>query len=86
MINFDKHTIRFRGGDIDINIIPNEDGIPVIAFSNSGEGIDRDSLFMGFDSGETIDGLISILRSFRRDYYPEKRKSTFDSTQRFDFG
>lgn len=82
MINFKKHTIRFGGGDIDIDVIETESGKPVIAFSNQGEGIGKESLYMGFDNGEAIDGLISILRSVRRTYYPQSRTS-LSSTQKF---
>ena len=43
------------------------------------------SLFMGFDSAESIDGLITILRSVRRSYFPDHRKKALTDTQRFDF-
>ena len=84
MINFDKHTIRFGSGDIDIDVIETDAGIPVLAFSNKGESIGRDSLFIGFDSGESIDGLISILRNVRKTYYTQP-KAALSSTQSFHF-
>ena len=37
------------------------------------------------DSAESIDGLITILRSIRRSYFPERAKKALADTQRFDF-
>ena len=86
MINFDKHTIRLGTGYVDINVLESPSGAPVLAFSNSEmEFSVSGSLFVGFDNAESIDGLISILRSIRRSYYPKNRKTAFSDTQRFDF-
>ena len=86
MINFDKHTIRLGTGDVDINVLESPSGLPVLAFSNSdGEFSMSGCLFMGFDSAESIDGLITILRSIRRSYFPERAKKALADTQRFDF-
>ena len=86
MINFDKHTIRLGTGDVDINVLESPSGLPVLAFSNSyGEFSMSGSLFMGFDNAESIDGLITILRSIRRFYFPDHRKKALTDTQRFDF-
>ena len=82
MINFDKHTVRFGAGDIDIDVIETSTGKPVLAFSNKGESVGRDSLFVGFDIGESINGLITILRNIRRTYYSQP-KATLGSTQSF---
>ena len=86
MINFDKHTIRLGTGDVDINVLESPSGLPVLAFSNCDEDFSMPgSLFMGFDSAESIDGLITILRSVRRSYFPDHRKKALADTQRFDF-
>ena len=86
MINFDKHTIRLGAGDVDINVLESPSGLPVLAFSNSDEELSMSgSLFMGFDSAESIDGLITILRSIQRSYFPDSRKKALADTQRFDF-
>ena len=86
MINFDKHTIRLGTGDVDINVLESPSGLPVLAFSNYDEDFSMPgSLFMGFDSEESIDGLIKILRSIRRSYFPDGRKKALADTQRFDF-
>ena len=86
MINFDKHTIRLGTGDVDINVLESPSGLPVLAFSNYDEDFSMPgSLFMGFDSAESIDGLITILRSIRRSYFPERAKKALADTQRFDF-
>ena len=86
MINFDKHTIRLGTGDVDINVLESPSGLPVLAFSNCDEDFSMPgSLFMGFDSAESIDGLITILRSIRRSYFPDSRKKALADTQRFDF-
>ena len=86
MINFDKHTIRLGTGDVDINVLESPSGLPVLAFSNYDEDFSMPgSLFMGFDSAESIDGLITILRSVRRSYYPDRMKKALADTQRFDF-
>ena len=86
MINFDKHTIRLGTGDVDIYVLESPSGLPVLAFSNSDEEFSMsESLFMGFDGAESIDGLITILRSIRRSYFPANRKPAFSDTQRFDF-
>ena len=86
MINFDKHTIRLGTGDVDINVLESPSGLPVLAFSNYDEDFSMPgSLFMGFDSAESIDGLITILRSIRRSYYPDRRKKALADTQRFAF-
>ena len=86
MINFDKHTIRLGTGDVDINVLESSSGYPVLAFSNSDEEFSMSgSMFMGFDSAESIDGLIAILRSIRRSYFPDRRKKALADTQRFDF-
>ena len=86
MINFDKHTIRLGAGDVDINVLESPSGLPVLAFSNSDEELSMSgSLFMGFDNAESIDGLITILRSIRRFYFPDSRKKALADTQRFDF-
>ena len=86
MINFNKHTIRLGTGDVDINVLESPSGLPVLAFSNSyGELSMSGSLFMGFDNAESIDGLITILRSIRRFYFPDSRKKALADTQRFDF-
>lgn len=82
MINFDKHTIRFCGGDINVDVLTTPSGRPVLAFSNKDKGIGKESMFMGFDNGESIDGLISILRSVRRSYFPAAKPS-LSSTQHF---
>ena len=86
MINFDKHAIRLGTGDVDINVLESPSGLPVLAFSNCDEDFSMPgSLFMGFDSAESIDGLITILRSIRRFYFPDSRKKALADTQRFDF-
>ena len=101
MINFDKHTIRLGTGDVDINVLESSSGYPVLAFSNSDEEFSMSgsmffsnsdeefsmsgSMFMGFDCAESIDGLITILRSIRRSYFPERAKKALADTQRFDF-
>ena len=86
MINFDKHTIRLGTGDVDINVLESPSGLPVLAFSNYDEDFSMPgSLFMGFDSAESSDGLITILRSVRRSYFPDHRKKALTDTQRFDF-
>ena len=86
MTNFDKHTIRLGTGDVDINVLESPSGLPVLAFSNSDEELSMSgSLFMGFDNAESIDGLITILRSIRRFYFPDSRKKALADTQRFDF-
>ena len=86
MINFDKHTIRLGTGDVDINVLESPSGLPVLAFSNYDEDFSMPgSLFMGFDSEESIDGLIKILRSIRRSYFPDGRKKALADTQSFDF-
>ena len=86
MINFDKHTIRLGTGDVDINVLESPSGLPVLAFSNSDEEFSMSgSLFMGFDNAESIDGLITILRSVRRSYYPDRMKKALADTQCFDF-
>ena len=86
MINFNKHTIRLGTGDVDINVLESPSGLPVLAFSNYDEDFSTPgSLFMGFDSAESIDGLITILRSIRRSYFPDSRKKALADTQRFDF-
>ena len=86
MINFDKHTIRLGTGDVDINVLESSSGYPVLAFSNSDEEFSMSgSMFMGFDCAESIDGLITILRSIRRSYFPDSRKKALADTQRFDF-
>ena len=86
MINFNKHTIRLGTGDVDINVLESPSGLPVLAFSNYDEDFSMPgSLFMGFDSAESIDGLITILRSIRRSYFPDSRKKALADTQRFDF-
>ena len=86
MINFDKHAIRLGTGDVDINVLESPSGLPVLAFSNSDEELSMSgSLFMGFDNAESIDGLITILRSIRRFYFPDSRKKALADTQRFDF-
>ena len=86
MINFDKHTIRLGTGDVDINVLESPSGLPVLAFSNCDEDFSMPgSLFMGFDSAESIDGLIAILRSIQRSYFPDRRKKALADTQRFDF-
>ena len=86
MINFDKHAIRLGTGDVDINVLESPSGLPVLAFSNSDEEFSMSgSMFMGFDSAESIDGLIAILRSIRRSYFPDRRKKALADTQRFDF-
>ena len=86
MINFDKHAIRLGTGDVDINVLESPSGLPVLAFSNSDEEFSLSaSLFMGFDNAESIDGLITILRSIRRSYYPDRRKKALADTQRFAF-
>ena len=86
MINFNKHTIRLGTGDVDINVLESPSGLPVLAFSNSDEEFSMSgSMFLGFDSAESIDGLIAILRSTRRSYFPDRRKKALADTQRFDF-
>ena len=86
MINYDKHTIRLGTGDVDINVMESPSGYPVLAFSNCDEEFSiTGSLFMGFDKAESVDGLIAILRSIRRSYFPVNRKAAFSDTQRFDF-
>ena len=86
MINFDKHAIRLGTGDVDINVLESPSGLPVLAFSNSDDEFSMsESLFMGFDNAESIDGLITILRSIRRSYYPDRRKKALADTQRFAF-
>ena len=86
MINFDKHAIRLGTGDVDINVLESPSGLPVLAFSNIDEEFSMSgSLFMGFDNAESIDGLITILRSVRRSYYPDRMKKALADTQRFDF-
>lgn len=86
MINFDKHTIRLGTGDVDINVLESPSGLPVLAFSNSDEELSMSgSLFMGFDNAESIDGLITILRSIRRSFFLDCRKKALADTQRFDF-
>ena len=86
MINYDKHTIRFGTGDVDIHVMNSPSGYPVLAFSNNAEEFSiSDSLFMGFDNAESIDGLITILRSIRRSFFPELRKSVLADTQQFHF-
>ena len=86
MINFDKHTIRLGTGDVDINVLESSSGYPVLAFSNSDEEFSMSgSMFMGFDSAESIDGLITILRSIRRSYFPDRANKALADTQRFDF-
>ena len=86
MINFDKHTIRLGTGDVDINVMESPSGLPVLAFSNSDEEFSKSgSLFMGFDNAESIDGLITILRSIRRSFFLDCRKKALADTQRFDF-
>ena len=86
MINIEKHTIQLGAGDVDINVLESPSGAPVLALFNSNEEFTPSgSIFMGFDGRESIDGLISILRSIRRTYYPESKKSLFTDTQRFLF-
>ena len=86
MINCGKHTIRLGTGDVDINVLESPSGLPVLAFSNYDEDFSMPgSLFMGFDGAESIDGLITILRSIRRSYFPDSRKKALADTQRFDF-
>ena len=82
MINLDKHTIHLGTGDVDIDIIETSRGKPVIAFSNTGDGVGQNSVFMGFASGESIDSMISFLRSLRRNYYPVSQ-APLSSTQSF---
>ena len=82
MINLDKHTIHLGTGDVDIDIIETSSGKPVIAFSNTGDGVGQDSVFMGFANGESIDAMISFLRGLRRNYYPVTHAS-LSSTQSF---
>ena len=82
MINFDKHTVRFGSGDIDIDVIETNAGTPVLALSNKGEKMGKDSLFIGFDNGESIDGLIAILRNIRKTYYVQP-KNSLSTTQAF---
>ena len=86
MINFDKHAIRLGTGDVDINVLESPSGLPVLAFSNSDEEFSMSgSLFKGFDNAESIDGLITILRSIRRSFFLDCRKKALADTQRFDF-
>ena len=86
MINIEKHTIQFGAGDVDISVLESPSGAPVLAlFNSNAEFTPSGSFFMGFDGRESIDGLISILRSIRRTYYPEQKKSLFTDTQRFLF-
>ena len=86
MINYDEHTIRLGTGDVDINVLESPSGYPVLAFSHSDEEFCMSgSLFMGFDSAESIAGLITILRSIRRSYFPDRTKKALADTQRFDF-
>ena len=86
MINFDKHTIRLGTGDVDINVLESPSGLPVLAFSNSDEEFSMSGgMFMGFDSAESIDGLITILRSIRRSYFSDHRQKALADTQRFDY-
>ena len=86
MINFDKHAIRLGTGDVDINVLESPSGLPVLAFSNSDEEFSMSgSLFMGFDNAESLVGLITILRSIRRSYFPDRTKKALADTQRFDF-
>ena len=86
MINFDKHTIRLGTGDVDINVLESPSGLPVLAFSNSDEEFSMSgSMFMAFVCAESIYGLITILRSIRRSYFPERAKKALADTQRFDF-
>ena len=86
MINIEKHTIQLGAGDVDINILESPSGAPVLALFNSNEEFSPSgSIFIGFYGRESMDCLISILRSIRRTYYPDPKKSLFTDTQRFLF-
>ena len=83
MINFEKHTIRFGTGDIRLDVIRTPEGKPILTFANNGEPDGPGNrMYMGFDTRERIDGLISVLRSVRDTYYPEA-DNTLGSTRAF---
>ncbi len=82
MINSNKHCIQLGTGDVDMTVLESRSGAPVVAFSNSGDGIGKGSVFLGFANGESVDGLISFLRYLRRSYYPQS-DTGLSSTQRF---
>ena len=84
MINFRKHTIQLGIGDVSVSVLESPSGAPVLAFYNSVEGFSpAASVFMGFDGGESIDDMISVLRTIRRSYYPEPVRPVLADTQRF---
>ena len=82
MINIRKHTVQLGTGDVNISILESQSGKPVLAFTNEGEEIGQDSIFMGFSNGESIDAMISYLKELRRTYYPQKKHS-LSTTQQF---
>ncbi len=82
MINYEKHTIQFGTGDVDIKVIETNEGKPVLLMYNNMEKVSpSNSVLMTFASPVSIDGMISLLQNMKRTYFVS---SSLGSTQSFN--
>ncbi len=71
MINLNKHTVQIGTGDVDVNVLSSPGGNPILAFTpNGADPTYSNSIFLGFNSAESIDNFISVLKAVKKKYYP----------------